>query len=768
MALFDNLEWKLTAEDKASGTFNKVAVSADKLGDASSRMSTQMDGGANSWMNIAKGVLAGGAAFAVAQQALGFLTNQVTLSIQEAANYQREQALLNTVLESTGHAAGLTREELNLMADELAASTAIAGGEINNVQSMLLSFTKIGKDSFQEVTAAVLDYATFMNQGGIPSTEALKAAAIQLGKAMQDPIKGVAALSKSGVQLSDSQIDLIETMMETNDVAGAQEVILGELATQTAGQASAAAQTFEGRLAKMNEAVNNVREKIGLALMPTLSMLVDEMTDTAGSVKVSDETMKKWQRRIFETVGGLKTWIVIGGGFIGVVIAIAKVFLEASHIVMGVMTDWVKGIINIKQNATNAFTAIKQALTGDFGGALETMKSGFTSVFQTTIGEVHDFAGALSGVGTAITDGMETAKNAVLKFHEQRMGFDEMADAMNETAGAGAGIGDGVSEGAAKAEEAQKKIEESVAKMEEDYIAARESISTELMKLEESHAKEVEKIKGKLEDLQLTLTETTDAYKKAMGEINNTEAEGVVEQEQAIADLKEQIAELREGGGEEGLSVDDEKQLATLEAQLASETAAYQAYITERTGLDAELTEARRRASLTDFERFIEDINLKRAEEQTAYDAKLAEIQGEVLAQQTALAEENTVYEAKKAMYAAVDAAFQEFHDNYLANLSSMGAYTASTVSVMEAELARIIKLFSQIKDLRASAGLNGVNLGSPGEGLSGGTDAPAGDTVTNQVTNNITIQVQGDNAAAASLVTEIQRQLELAGLASS
>ena len=54
---------------------------------------------------------------------------------------------------------------------------------------MLLTFTNIGKDVFPQATSTLVDMATAMNNGVTPSAEALSAQAIQLGKALNDPVQ---------------------------------------------------------------------------------------------------------------------------------------------------------------------------------------------------------------------------------------------------------------------------------------------------------------------------------------------------------------------------------------------------------------------------------------------------------------------------------------------------------------------------------------------------------------------------------------------------
>lgn len=94
---------------------------------------------------------------------------------------------------------------------------------------MLLTFTNIGKDVFPDATSTMLDMATAMNGGLTPSAEQLKGTSIQLGKALNDPISGISALSKVGVTFTEQQKKQIEAMVQAGDAAGAQKLILAEL-----------------------------------------------------------------------------------------------------------------------------------------------------------------------------------------------------------------------------------------------------------------------------------------------------------------------------------------------------------------------------------------------------------------------------------------------------------------------------------------------------------------------------------------------------------
>lgn len=204
--------------------------------------------------------LAGGALFAgAAAGAIAFGKQSVDLAKEQI----RVEAQLAATLESTGNAAGLTAEQIKNMASELQGITNF-GDEATLVgQNLLLTFTNIGGETFPRATAAMLDMSVAMEQD-------VSQSAIQLGKALNDPVKGLGALSRVGVQFSEEQEKLVEDMVAAGDAAGAQALILAELETQFGGSAAAAREADGGMIAFSN-AFGDLQEEIGKAVLPTLS-----------------------------------------------------------------------------------------------------------------------------------------------------------------------------------------------------------------------------------------------------------------------------------------------------------------------------------------------------------------------------------------------------------------------------------------------------------------------------------------------------------------
>ena len=181
--------------------------------------------------------------------------------VQEQAIAQVEQGL-----KSTGNTAGKTLDQLKELASQM-QDKSLYGDEaiLKDVTAQLLTFTNIASDQFDRTQQAALDLSTRL--GGD-----LKSASIQLGKALNDPIANLSALSRSGIQFTDGQKELIKSLWEGGDAAQAQSVILAELEKQYGGSAEAAAKAGLGPLKQLKNSIGDLMEMfgeiIGKAILP--------------------------------------------------------------------------------------------------------------------------------------------------------------------------------------------------------------------------------------------------------------------------------------------------------------------------------------------------------------------------------------------------------------------------------------------------------------------------------------------------------------------
>lgn len=169
-------------------------------------------------------------------------------SAQESALKQ-----LEATWKSTGGAVGLSVDEMVKDAKRLQAATIFADEEIIKAQSQLATFTNITTETFKEATAAALDLSVKMDQS-------LQTSIVQLGKALNDPIRGMSALAETGIQFTEDQKELVKELQESGRMMEAQKLILAELETQFGGSAEAARDTFGGALKGLDNAFGDLLE----------------------------------------------------------------------------------------------------------------------------------------------------------------------------------------------------------------------------------------------------------------------------------------------------------------------------------------------------------------------------------------------------------------------------------------------------------------------------------------------------------------------------
>lgn len=173
----------------------------------------------------------------------------------------------------------MARSQLIDMAIGFSETTRFSKDAVIGAESLLLTFRHIGKDVFPDVTQTVLDMSQALGQD-------LKSSAIQLGKALEDPEKGITALQRVGVVFSASQKAQIQDFLKTGQLAKAQGVILKELEKEFGGSAKAAGKTFAGQLDILNHNFTDFQENIGAVIIPVLE---EFMTTLSGVVEGLNE-----------------------------------------------------------------------------------------------------------------------------------------------------------------------------------------------------------------------------------------------------------------------------------------------------------------------------------------------------------------------------------------------------------------------------------------------------------------------------------------------
>jgi phage-related protein len=213
------------------------------------------------------------AAVAAAAFALKFAKDAIVAGEAAAtANARIEQ--INKSMGLFGDSVAVVSDRLIDYAEKTARATGIDTNSIKATQAKLLTFKELALTAgevggeFDRATKAAIDLAS----AGFGTAETN---AVQLGKALNDPIKGLTSLAKSGVTFTTQEKERIKVLVESNKIGEAQALILAAIETQVGGTAEATANATD----KMKIGFQQVSEKVGIALLPILEKLTNFLLD---------------------------------------------------------------------------------------------------------------------------------------------------------------------------------------------------------------------------------------------------------------------------------------------------------------------------------------------------------------------------------------------------------------------------------------------------------------------------------------------------------
>ena len=205
----------------------------------------------------------------------------LALSAGEAVNSANARILqINKSMGLFGASTEQVTNRLTKLAEETAMQTGADNLSIKATQAKLLTFKNLAKTAnklggaFDRATMAALDMAA----AGFGTAEGN---AVQLGKALENPIKGISALAKSGVTFTETEKEKIRALVESNRVLEAQEMILKAVETQVGGTAKATADDTD----KMREGFKQFQQQLGLALLPVLEAVTPVLLKMASWAK---------------------------------------------------------------------------------------------------------------------------------------------------------------------------------------------------------------------------------------------------------------------------------------------------------------------------------------------------------------------------------------------------------------------------------------------------------------------------------------------------
>jgi hypothetical protein len=308
------------------------------------------------------GALAAGAA------GVGALIYTIKTGIGEWQESQKVTAQTEAVIKSTGSAAQVTAQHVAELAESIMKKTGIDDEAVQSGENMLLTFTAIrnevgkGNDIFDQATVAITDMSVALGQD-------MQTSAIQLGKALQDPVKGMTALRRVGVGFTEEQQKQVKAMVESGHTMEAQKVILAELTREFGGSSEAIGKTLPGKLAIAREAFKNFAGDMVEKVIPYVERLINYLQKNWPAI--SQSLLKTWDdlKPTVEAFG--KTISSLGEVFVAV--------FDLIHNNWSLIAPFINGVANEVKAALvvigDALRLVAALLRGDWSAAWKEFKN---------------------------------------------------------------------------------------------------------------------------------------------------------------------------------------------------------------------------------------------------------------------------------------------------------------------------------------------------------------------------------------------------------
>lgn len=321
-------------------------------------------------------------------------------SVSAARTQIESQKKLEAVLKATGGAAGLTANQIATLASEMQATSNFGDEVTMSAAGVLATFKEIKGDVFKDALGAAQDLSAVMGQD-------LQSSTVQIGKALNDPIKGITALSRVGVSFTEQQKQQIKTLQASGDVLGAQKIILDELKSEFGGAAAAMADP----LTQFWNLIGDVGESIGMLILPSLGAIAKAAMDILGPI-TSDQ-------QGFADLGSQ-----IGGMVSGVVQPFVSVFRTGMEWVaagirgLGPTIDWLQGMLGMFQEYISGL--LSPAMPG-FQTVFDFIVGGFQMLepVVNSAGEIIiSYAMGITELGVSIYEGLVSIASGVMEIFQ--------------------------------------------------------------------------------------------------------------------------------------------------------------------------------------------------------------------------------------------------------------------------------------------------------------------------------------------------------------
>jgi hypothetical protein len=349
--------------------------------------------------------------------ALGTIALAAKAGLEGVMDDEEALANLQSTIKSTGNAANITSGSFESYATQLEKVTGTGADQIIQGAALLGTFKNVrnevgaGNRVFDRATKAALD----LSKKGFGSLEGSNK---MLGKALNDPIKGISALGRAGVTFTDEQKATIKTLQESGRTLDAQKIILKEVEDQVGGTAEAFGETTRGKIERSKRAFESMQETLARVLLPVLEGAAKIFQKLSGFIERNEKVAKI----LIGVIAGLAAVILIlnvamkAFSVILAVISLSPVVLIIGAIVLAVVALTVGIITLYKKSETfrkiveGAWQGVKKAVEI----VVDYLKGPVMAAWDTIKGVLEVIKGLISGDFSRVWEGLKTTIGGVL------------------------------------------------------------------------------------------------------------------------------------------------------------------------------------------------------------------------------------------------------------------------------------------------------------------------------------------------------------------
>lgn len=256
---------KITVEAEVA----KANAELQKINQTIDKMKTSQEKANNVFDNFLKG----GKIVAAATAVIKSIQKVVDVS-KEMIDLYKQQTLAEAKLEgsliASGNAIGYNVGELKQMASQFQSVTTFGDEVVMTAQGMMLAYQNVGKNVFPEAIKASMDLSIALGRD-------LNSATQQLGKALNDPIKGLRSLREIGISLTKDKQALITKLTNENKLYEAQRILLDEVNSRYGGMAEKIGALDVSKLDKIKNITGDIGESFGQILASKFNPAFDWM-----------------------------------------------------------------------------------------------------------------------------------------------------------------------------------------------------------------------------------------------------------------------------------------------------------------------------------------------------------------------------------------------------------------------------------------------------------------------------------------------------------